>query len=62
MISDAELKEQMMQGSPCRGLCTTTFDAVCSGCGRTVDEVADWAILDYDERAAIWERLLCSQQ
>ena len=29
--------------NPCVGVCsTTTGDAVCRGCGRTVDEIRDW--------------------
>ncbi|HEY0845690.1 MAG TPA: DUF1289 domain-containing protein, partial [Noviherbaspirillum sp.] len=28
--------------TPCVAVCSTTFDDVCRGCGRTVAEVANW--------------------
>ena len=44
--------------TPCVGLCSTTFDAICRGCGRSADEVRDWLWLDDAARAAVWQRLL----
>ena len=44
--------------TPCVGLCSTTFDAICRGCGRSADEVRDWLWLDDTARDAVWRRLL----
>lgn len=44
--------------SPCIALCSTALgDPVCRGCGRTFYEVADWCVLDTDEKRQIWQRL-----
>ncbi|WP_175036725.1 DUF1289 domain-containing protein [Burkholderia contaminans] len=43
--------------SPCVGVCSTLFDDVCKGCGRTADEVSHWVFMNDDEKHAIWERL-----
>ncbi|RQT16168.1 DUF1289 domain-containing protein [Burkholderia contaminans] len=42
--------------SPCVGVCSTLFDDVCQGCGRTADEVSHWVFMNDDEKRAIWER------
>ena len=44
--------------SPCVAVCSTTFDDVCRGCGRTVLEVANWVFLTQEEKDVIWERIL----
>lgn len=44
--------------SPCVAVCSTTFDDVCRGCGRTVAEVANWVFLTQEEKDVIWERIL----
>lgn len=44
--------------TPCVAVCSTTFDEVCRGCGRTVDEVANWIALSQEEKDRIWERIL----
>lgn len=44
--------------SPC--VCVCTMDAAtgwCRGCLRTLDEIADWAVLDADEKRVIWAQL-----
>ncbi len=44
--------------SPCTSVCS--MDAAtgwCQGCHRTLDEIADWAVLDADERRAVWAQL-----
>ncbi|WP_299308837.1 DUF1289 domain-containing protein [uncultured Croceicoccus sp.] len=44
--------------SPCRKVCT--FDDAgewCTACGRTLDEIARWAILAPGERKAIMAQL-----
>jgi len=45
--------------SPCVGACA--LDAVtqtCTGCQRTVDEIAAWSAMDDEEKRAVWARLL----
>ncbi len=40
--------------SPCRSSCTLDpGHAVCTGCGRTLDEIAAWSDAPEPERAAI---------
>ncbi|AEA60874.1 DUF1289 domain-containing protein [Burkholderia gladioli] len=43
--------------SPCIGVCSTLFDDVCKGCGRTAFEVANWVFMSEEEKAAVWERI-----
>ncbi|WP_414445389.1 DUF1289 domain-containing protein [Burkholderia sp. 22PA0106] len=43
--------------SPCIGVCSTLFDDVCKGCGRTALEVANWVFMSEEEKAAVWERI-----
>jgi predicted Fe-S protein YdhL (DUF1289 family) len=43
--------------SPCVAVCSTLFDDVCRGCGRTAEEVANWVILDEEEKRVIWARI-----
>lgn len=43
--------------SPCIGVCSTLFDDVCKGCGRTADEVQAWIMMTVDEKRVIWDRL-----
>jgi predicted Fe-S protein YdhL (DUF1289 family) len=43
--------------SPCIGVCSTLFDEVCKGCGRTAGEVSNWVFLTDDEKRAVWERI-----
>lgn len=47
----------MTRDSPCIGVCTTLFDPVCRGCGRTDEEVAQWATYTPERKAAIMRRL-----
>jgi predicted Fe-S protein YdhL (DUF1289 family) len=44
--------------TPCVAVCSTTFDDVCRGCGRTVDEVAHWVFLTQEEKDKVWERII----
>jgi predicted Fe-S protein YdhL (DUF1289 family) len=44
--------------TPCVAVCSTTFDDVCRGCGRTVAEVAQWVFLSELEKESVWERLI----
>jgi len=43
--------------SPCIGICSTLFDEVCQGCGRTAEEVCNWVFLSPDEKKKVWERI-----
>ncbi|KAG0191784.1 hypothetical protein DFQ28_010995 [Apophysomyces sp. BC1034] len=43
--------------SPCIGVCSTLFDEVCKGCGRTAAEVSNWVLMTDDEKHAVWERI-----
>jgi uncharacterized protein len=43
--------------SPCIGVCSTLFDEVCKGCGRTAVEVANWVFMSEAEKQAVWTRI-----
>jgi uncharacterized protein len=43
--------------TPCVAVCSTTFDEVCRGCGRTVAEVAQWVFLTPEEKEQVWIRI-----
>jgi predicted Fe-S protein YdhL (DUF1289 family) len=44
--------------TPCVAVCSTTFDDICRGCGRTVVEVAHWVSMTAEQKEAVWERIL----
>ncbi|PRC91503.1 DUF1289 domain-containing protein [Solimicrobium silvestre] len=44
--------------TPCVAVCSTTFDEICRGCGRTVVEVATWVVMDEAEKELVWQRIL----
>lgn len=44
--------------TPCVAVCSTTFDEVCRGCGRTVVEVAHWVSMSAEQKEVVWERIL----
>ena len=44
--------------TPCVAVCSTTFDDVCRGCGRTVVEVAHWVSMSAEHKEAVWQRIL----
>ena len=43
--------------SPCIAVCTTLYDEVCKGCGRTYVEVAQWLSMTEEEQEAVWLRI-----
>jgi predicted Fe-S protein YdhL (DUF1289 family) len=43
--------------SPCIGICSTLFDDICQGCGRTALEVCNWVFMTPEEKHAIWTRI-----
>lgn len=47
----------MRPDSPCIAVCTTLYDSVCKGCGRTYMEVANWNALTDEEKEVIWKRI-----
>lgn len=47
LIGDAE------SDSPCIGVCSTLFDEVCIGCGRTAQEVCNWVFLSPAEKNSL---------
>lgn len=44
--------------TPCVAVCSTTFDEVCRGCGRTVAEVANWVSMNAEQKEIVWQRIL----
>jgi predicted Fe-S protein YdhL (DUF1289 family) len=44
--------------TPCVAVCSTTFDDVCRGCGRTVVEVAHWVSMSATDKELVWTRIL----
>jgi predicted Fe-S protein YdhL (DUF1289 family) len=42
--------------SPCVSICRMQ-DGVCEGCGRTLDEIAEWSTATDDRRRAILARI-----
>jgi uncharacterized protein len=43
--------------SPCVAICSTLFDDVCRGCGRTAMEVANWVFMTDEEKQVVWHRI-----
>ncbi|MBU3621656.1 DUF1289 domain-containing protein [Polynucleobacter sp. CS-Odin-A6] len=43
--------------SPCIGVCTTLYDDVCQGCGRTLGEVSNWVFFSQEEKDTVWKRI-----
>jgi len=42
--------------SPCVGLCALNIDDICTGCGRTPEEIGAWGSLDNAERQVVLRR------
>jgi predicted Fe-S protein YdhL (DUF1289 family) len=43
--------------SPCVAVCSTLFDDVCRGCGRTAMEVSNWVFMSDAEKQVVWHRI-----
>ncbi|MDQ8031933.1 DUF1289 domain-containing protein [Bordetella genomosp. 1] len=43
--------------SPCVAICSTLFDEICRGCGRTAMEVSNWVFMTDEEKQAVWTRI-----
>ena len=41
----------------CVAVCSTLFDDICRGCGRTAMEVANWVFMTEEEKRAVWIRI-----
>jgi predicted Fe-S protein YdhL (DUF1289 family) len=48
--------DQATSDTGCIGVCSTLFDPVCKGCGRTAYEVDNWVFLTEEEREAARQR------
>ncbi len=47
-----------MVPSPCKNICVMHEPSGhCTGCGRTLDEIALWSVLDDDDKRAVWALL-----
>jgi predicted Fe-S protein YdhL (DUF1289 family) len=44
--------------TPCVAVCSTTFDEICRGCGRSVVEVAHWVSMTPEQKEVVWVRIL----
>ena len=51
-----DLKIVIELASPCVNICKVEDD-VCIGCGRTLDEIANWTSMSNEERKQINERV-----
>ena len=54
---EAESRLSDRPDSPCIGICSTLFDEICQGCGRTAFEVSNWVFYSEEEKQVIWERI-----
>lgn len=43
--------------SPCKGVCTTTYDEYCRACHRHYLEVAQWVTYTQEQKDAVWARI-----
>jgi uncharacterized protein len=53
VANDSALRRAMIE-SPCVNICTLDArSGICLGCGRTIDEIAQWTAMTGAERARI---------
>lgn len=55
--ADTESRLMDRPDTPCIGICSTLFDEICQGCGRTAMEVSNWVFLSDSEKQVVWERI-----
>ena len=50
--------------SPCISVCVVDprGTGVCVGCGRTLDEIAAWSVLDDAQRRAVWDAIAARRE
>lgn len=58
--SEADSYSLSPTDSPCVAVCSTLYDDICRGCGRTAIEVANWVFMSDEEKKAVWVRI-CAQ-
>lgn len=56
--NDGAMKVPERPDTPCVAVCSTTFDEICRGCGRSVVEVAHWVSMSDAEKEVVWVRIL----
>jgi hypothetical protein len=45
--------------SPCVNICRMDArSGLCTGCSRTLDEIASWGLLDDDARRSVWRAII----
>lgn len=49
-------KNQHQPESPCRKVCRLDEDGMCVGCFRMLDEIANWQIMNSQERADVLKK------
>lgn len=54
----SDLPQRGLADSPCVAICSTLFDDICRGCGRSVMEVSNWVFMTVEEKDAVWDRIL----
>ena len=63
-VKDYAVKQAAVQplpprpDTPCVAVCSTTFDEICRGCGRSVAEVAHWVSMSAEHKERVWQRIL----
>ncbi|MEI7530634.1 MAG: DUF1289 domain-containing protein [Betaproteobacteria bacterium] len=57
MSDDFSGKNSQEVDSPCIGICSTLFDDICRGCGRTIIEVSTWVGMSPAEKKQVWQRI-----
>jgi predicted Fe-S protein YdhL (DUF1289 family) len=55
IVEEAALPQR--PDTPCVAVCSTTFDEICRGCGRSVVEVAHWVSMSAAEKEVVWQRI-----
>jgi hypothetical protein len=53
-----DLRPDSRPDTPCVAVCSTLFDDICRGCGRTADEVSQWVVMTEQQKDQVWERIL----
>ena len=43
--------------SPCILICTLDEDKICLGCGRSLEQISRWALMNKDEQWAVVDQL-----
>jgi predicted Fe-S protein YdhL (DUF1289 family) len=44
--------------SPCIAICSTSVgDCICTGCGRSFDEITRWTVMSLTEKRSVWNRI-----